>query len=84
MMSCSETGSGRWVIMCLHNQLMQNPNVFEENKLFSQTIRSYFAHIYFQIKIQIIRMHILLKICKGEELFIDLVLLCTESHLKKL
>ena len=27
-------------------------------------------------------MRILLKICKGEELFIDLVLLGTESHLK--
>ena len=81
MMSCSETGSGRWVIMCLRNQLVQNPNVFENS---SFTIRSYFAHVCFQIKIQIIRMHILLKICKGEELFIDLVLLGTESHLKKL
>ena len=80
MMSCSETGSGRWVIMCLRNQLVQNPNVFENS---SFTIRSYFAQVCFQIKIQIIRMHIVLKICKGEELFIDLVLLGTESHLKK-
>ena len=62
----------------------KNRNVFEEKKLFCQTIGSYFAHICFQIKIQIIRMRILLKICKGEELFIDLVLLGTESHLKKL
>ena len=58
--------------------------MFLRKQLFSQIIRSYFGHIYFQIKIQLIRMSILLEICKGEELFIDLVLLGTESHLKKL
>ena len=62
---------------------MQNPNVFEKT-IFLPDYKIIFCSHLFPNQNTINQNEYLLEICKGEELFIDLVLLGTESHLKQL
>ena len=66
MISCSDTGSGRWVIMCLSSK--------SSSKSCSPNLLLMLGNLDFENR------H-LLEVCQGEEFFIDFVFLCSEPHL---